>query len=39
MKANLLLTITTGKIGANGATQGTTQGKNGVATTQDVMHL
>ncbi|WP_275250390.1 hypothetical protein, partial [Veillonella atypica] len=30
----LVLDDTTGKIGANGATQGSTAGKNGVATTQ-----
>ena len=35
-EGKLVLDDTTGKIGANGATQGTTQGKNGVATTQDV---
>ena len=32
----LVIDDTTGKLGATGATQGTTQGKNGVATTQDV---
>ena len=35
-EGKLVIDDTTGKIGANGATQGTTQGKNGVATTQDV---
>ena len=35
-EGNLVLDDTTGKIGANGATQGTTAGKNGVATTQNV---
>ena len=35
-EGKLVLDDTTGKIGANGATQGTTAGKNGVATTQNV---
>ena len=35
-EGKLVIDDTTGKIGANGATQGTVQGKNGVATTQDV---
>ena len=35
-EGKLVIDDTTGKIGANGATQGTTQGKDGVATTQDV---
>ena len=35
-EGKLVLDDTTGKIGANGATQGTTVGKNGVATTQNV---
>ncbi|MBD9033308.1 MAG: hypothetical protein EGR25_04210, partial [Veillonella atypica] len=35
-EGKLVIDDTTGKVGANGATQGTTQGKNGVATTQDV---
>ena len=35
-EGKLVIDDTTGKIGATGATQGTTQGKNGVATTQDV---
>ena len=35
-EGKLVIDDTTGKIGANGATQGTTQGKNGVATTQNV---
>ena len=35
-EGKLVIDDTTGKIGANGATQGTIQGKNGVATTQDV---
>ena len=35
-EGKLVIDDTTGKIGADGATQGTTQGKNGVATTQDV---
>ena len=35
-EGKLVIDDTTGKIGANGATQGTTQGKNGIATTQDV---
>ena len=35
-EGNLVLDDTTGKIGANGSTQGTTAGKNGVATTQNV---
>ena len=35
-EGNLVLDDTTGKIGANGATQGSTAGKNGVATTQNV---
>ncbi|MDU6597677.1 MAG: hypothetical protein E6495_07875, partial [Veillonella sp.] len=35
-EGKLVIDDTTGKIGANGATQGTTQGKHGVATTQDV---
>ena len=35
-EGKLVIDDTTGKIGANGATQGTAQGKNGVATTQDV---
>ena len=35
-EGKLVIDDTTGKIGAAGATQGTTQGKNGVATTQDV---
>ena len=35
-EGKLVLDDTTGKIGANGSTQGTTAGKNGVATTQNV---
>ena len=35
-EGKLVLDDTTGQIGANGATQGTTSGKNGVATTQNV---
>ena len=35
-EGKLVLDDTTGKIGANGATQGTTAGKNGIATTQNV---
>ena len=35
-EGKLVLDDTTGQIGANGATQGTTAGKNGVATTQNV---
>ena len=35
-EGKLVIDDTTGKLGANGATQGTTAGKNGVATTQDV---
>ena len=35
-EGKLVIDDTTGKVGANGATQGTVQGKNGVATTQDV---
>ena len=35
-EGKLVIDDITGKIGANGSTQGTTQGKNGVATTQDV---
>ena len=35
-EGKLVLDDTTGNIGANGATQGTTAGKNGVATTQNV---
>ena len=35
-EGKLVLDDTTGKIGANGATQGSTAGKNGVATTQNV---
>ena len=35
-EGKLVIDDTTGKLGANGATQGATQGKNGVATTQDV---
>ena len=35
-EGKLVLDDTTGRIGANGATQGTTAGKNGVATTQNV---
>jgi len=35
-EGKLVIDDTTGKIGANGATQGTVQGKNGVATTQNV---
>ena len=35
-EGKLVIDDTTGKVGANGTTQGTTQGKNGVATTQDV---
>ena len=35
-EGKLVIDDTTGKIGATGATQGTTQGKNGVATTQNV---
>ena len=35
-EGKLVIDDTTDKIGANGATQGTVQGKNGVATTQDV---
>ena len=35
-EGKLVIDDTTGKLGATGATQGTTQGKNGVATTQDV---
>ena len=35
-EGKLVIDDTTGKIGAAGATQSTTQGKNGVATTQDV---
>ena len=35
-EGKLVIDDTTGKVGAAGATQGTTQGKNGVATTQDV---
>ena len=35
-EGKLVLDETTGKIGANGATQGTTAGKNGIATTQNV---
>ena len=35
-EGKLVIDDTTGKVGATGATQGTTQGKNGVATTQDV---
>ena len=35
-EGKLVLDDTTGKLGATGATQGATQGKNGVATTQDV---
>ena len=38
-EGKLVIDDTTGKIGANGATQGTTQGKNGVATTQDVVSV
>ena len=36
VEGKLVIDDTTGKVGAAGATQGTTQGKNGVATTQDV---
>ena len=35
-EGKLVIDDTTGKIGANGATQGTVQGKDGVATTQNV---
>ena len=35
-EGKLVLDDTTGQIGANGATQGTTSGKNGIATTQNV---
>ena len=35
-EGKLVLDDTTGQIGANGATQGTTAGKNGIATTQNV---
>ena len=35
-EGKLVIDDTTGKVGAAGSTQGTTQGKNGVATTQDV---
>ena len=35
-EGKLVIDDTTGKLGATGATQGATQGKNGVATTQDV---
>ena len=35
-EGKLVLDDTTGKIGANGATQGSTAGKNGIATTQNV---
>ena len=35
-EGKLVLDDTTGQIGANGSTQGTTAGKNGVATTQNV---
>ena len=35
-EGKLVIDDTTGKLGATGATQGTVQGKNGVATTQDV---
>ena len=35
-EGKLVIDDTTGKLGATGATQGTTQGKNGVATTQNV---
>ena len=35
-EGKLVIDDTTGKLGATGATQGTTAGKNGVATTQDV---
>ena len=35
-EGKLVLDDTTGKIGANGSTQGSTAGKNGVATTQNV---
>ena len=35
-EGKLVLDDTTGKIGANGATQGTTAGKDGIATTQNV---
>ena len=35
-EGKLVIDDTTGKLGANGATQGATAGKNGVATTQDV---